>query len=216
MAWRGLALVVVIAAGAFAAVMEPWLILQGFVLVSFALLGVFAALLLRRSTRPEAVALGAARVASGLRELRRVAVSVRPQTFGFPKRTPQPVSSPRPRERKAGPPQDDQAGARQLIQRLAPPASETGDNLEPLSQREMLAELLREAEDLRSLGRLLKLDLTGYAGQVAQGLQAAQAGRLDECILSVQFANTRLRAYVQGALVKALPSFRANLALRRR
>ena len=72
------------------------------------------------------------------------------------------------------------------------------------SRRESFTELLREGEDLRTLARLLKLDLTTYGNQLTKGLASARQGRFDQCGLYLQVANERLRFQVHAALAEAL------------
>jgi hypothetical protein len=80
-------------------------------------------------------------------------------------------------------------------------------------RNEFLGRLIREGEDLQSLGRLLKIDLTVYDRLVSEALGAARVNRFAESILNLQLANERLRSLVESALAKnlsALGSARAR------
>src|SRR5207302_650568 len=103
---------------------------------------------------------------------------------------------------------EDHAMARRLAQRLAPPAPDAAVDGRRSAHHETFAELLREGEDLRALGRLLKLDLNAYGSQLAKGLAAARAGRFEQCGLYLQVANERLRFQVHAALAEELLSLR--------
>jgi hypothetical protein len=219
MAWRGLALVLVSIAGLVAAYKAPGPLLQGFVIVSFGMLGAFAALIVARSHRSSPLNRLSPFVTDTLREIRRLASRTRP--------TPAPYPAPGgvdvvqwPDEEDGGVPEVIErtaahTTARQLADRLAPRVVEVVDELGPLSPQEVVTELLREAEDLRSLGRLLRLDLTAYGNRISRGLAAARAGRLEDCALALQVANERLRAEVQAAVEKELSQARTDSAFRR-
>jgi len=97
---------------------------------------------------------------------------------------------------------------RLLSQLPAPPAPDTALDHRS-SHNETFAELLREGEDLRALGRLLKLDLTPYGNQLSKALAAARAGRFEQCGLYLQVANERLRFQVHAALAEELLSLRS-------
>lgn len=217
MAWRGTALFIVAVAGLLIALKEPGLVLQGFVLVSFAMLGVFAALVARRNGRVEPSDRRLLRVPDALRGLRRLArLRLRNPFDEFEDAEEEIVVDPRADEEQSVERPDDTDVARRLIDRLAPPASDPTDDLGPWTHEEFLAELLREGEDLRSLGRLVKSDLGAYTTQLAKGLAAARAGRYEECSLSMQLANQRLRAQLQAALARELPTLRSSLSFPRR
>jgi hypothetical protein len=215
MAWRGLALLLVAIAGLVAALRVPGLLLQIFVVASFGLLGVFAALLVVQRSNPDALSRWSPKLTDRIRDLSRFAPVPRRVPDAEVQRgrvdvvpwdddDPLPVAT-----------VDEHATARQLADKLAPRVAEIVDELGPLSPHEVIAELRREGEDLRSLGRLLRLDLTPYGSRISRALAAARAGRFEECALALQVANERLRAEVQTALEKELPRVRSGLTLRR-
>ena len=215
MAWRGLALVGLTLAGLVVALRAPGLLLQAFVIASFALLGVFVALLVVQRNHPDVLDRMSPMLTDGIREIRRLASTVRPapapddrrgriDVVPWDEEDPTPIAT-----------VDEHATARQLTDRLAPRVTEVVDELGPLSPQEIIVDLRREGEDLRSLGRLLRLDLTAYGHRISRGLAAARAGRFEECALALQVANERLRADVQAALERELPKVRSSLALRR-
>lgn len=219
MAWRGLALFLMAVGGLVFALRYPQLLLQGFVIVSFGMLGIFAALLIARHSHSNPMNRLPPFVTDSLREIRRLASLARPapaptldrrgaEAVQWPDEE-EDIAVPRVVERTAA-----HATARQLTDRLAPRFIEVVDELGPLSPQEVVTELLREAEDLRSLGRLLRLDLTGFGNRISRGLAAARAGRLEDCALALQVANERLRAEVQAAVEKALSEVRADSAHR--
>ena len=217
MAWRGTALFILAIAGLLIALKEPFLVLQGFVMVSFAMLGVFAALVARRNVSWELSARERPRLLAALRDLRRLATLRRRDLLDdFEDDRAAIEEDPWADEEQAVPHQDGPGVARDLIDRLAPPPVDPIDDLGPWSHEEFLAELLREAEDLRSLGRLVKVDLGAYTTQLAQGLAAARAGRYEECGVSLLLANQRLRAQLQDALAKEWPTHRPSLSFGRR
>jgi hypothetical protein len=217
MAWRGLALVVVSLVGLVFALRAPGLLLTVTVVASFGLLGVFAALLVVQRSRPDAIERWTPKITDGIREVRRLASAARPRPApavdnrrGRVDVVPWDEDDPRP-----APAVDGHTTARQLADRLAPRVPELVDELGPFSPQEVLLELRREGEDLRALGRLLRLDLTAYGQRIARALAAARVGRFEECALALQVANERLRAEVQAALERELPRVRSNLAFRR-
>jgi hypothetical protein len=218
MALRGLALVVVLLAGLVIAWRAPGLLLQVFVVASFSLLGVFIALLAVQRGRPDALERLTPVITDGIRKVRQRVSVARPR--------PAPAVDSRRGQVDVVPWDDDEPAppvatadghttARQLTDRLAPRIPEMADELGPYSPQEVMLELQREGEDLRALGRLLRLDLSAYGNRIARALAGARAGRFDECALALQVANERLRTEVQGALEKELPRVRSNPAFRR-
>lgn len=215
MAWRGLALILVAVAGLVFALRAPGLLLQGFVVISFGMLGIFAALLIARHNHGNPLNRLSPFVSDSLREIRRLASFAGPVPAsnldrGVPSGAQWPDEEeelvvPRVVERTAA-----HTTARQLTDRLAPRFVEVVDELGPLTPQEVVTELLREAEDLRSLGRLLRLDLTAFGNRISRGLAAARAGRLEDCSLALQVANERLRAEVQTAVETTLSEVRAD------
>lgn len=195
------------------------MLLQGFVLISFGALGVFAALLVSRAHPPNPLRRLTPFMNDTLREIRRLASGARPA--GGPRldrRGAEGVQWPDEEDDAPLPVPADlgtHGSARQLTDRLAPRVVEVVDELGPLTPQEVITELLREAEDLRSLGRLLRLDLTAYGNRISRGLAAARVGRLEDCGLALQVANDRLREEVQLAVEKELSGLRADPALRR-
>ena len=186
--------------------------LQAAVVPSFGLLGIFAVGLFRgigRSGRPDP---RIARVSERLRELRRLAAATRNEPVDAVDWDPQTVDVyPWPDEEDEQEEQEEdlvrveeQSFARRLTERLAPPAPEGIMEGRRASRRESFAELLREGEDLRTLARLLKIDLTTYGTQLNKGLAAARSGRFEQCGLYLQVANERLRFQVHSALAEAL------------
>lgn len=214
MAWRGLALVLVSIAGLMFALKAPGLLLQAFVVASFGLLGVFAALIVVGRSRPGPLVRWTPVISEGVQGIRRLASVARPvpaadrldrvNVVPWEEDDPSPVAT-----------LDEHATARQLTDRLAPRVAELVDELGPLSPQEAMIELRREGDDLRSLARLLRLDLTAYGSRISRGLAAARAGRYEECALALQVANERLRADVQEALERELPRVQSHVAFRR-
>lgn len=190
-------------------------------MVAFAVLGVFAALVARRNVGSEPPVRRLTRVPDALRELKNLLRVPRSDPFDdfddFDDVPLQAHVDPWTAREKVVDRREDQdpSVARQLVQRLAPPAGDPIDELGPLSDQEVLAELLREGEDLRSLGRLLKVDLAAYTMQLSKALSAARIGRLEECDLSLQAANVRLRQRLESAVAKELPRLK-SLSFQRR
>src|SRR5213079_1268008 len=175
--WRSTVLFIVAVAGIlFAVATRSLVVLQGLTMIAFAILGVLAVVLVRRGARSIPSDPRLARVADRLRELRRLAASARQDSLEHLDGGRQTINVyPWPEEEDVVR-VEDHAMARRLAQRLAPPAPETAVDHRP-SHNETFAELLREGEDLRALGRLLKLDLTAYGNQLSKALAAARAGR---------------------------------------
>jgi hypothetical protein len=217
MAWRGLALVLVSIAGLIFALKAPGLVLQAFVVASFALLGVFAALLVVGRNRPSPFTRWTPMIADGIRGIRNLASGGRPTASAADRQDRIDVVPWDEDEDDLAPVAtlDEHATARQLTDRLVPRVAELVDELGPLSPQEAMMELRREGDDLRSLARLLRLDLTAYGTRISRGLAAARAGRFEECALALQVANERLRAEVQAALEKELPRVQSHLPFRR-
>lgn len=191
-------------------------------MVAFAGLGVFAALVARKNVGSESPARRLTRVPDALRELKSLMRVPRWDPFDdfdFDLDDVPPQASVDPwttRQRVVEEREDqDPTVACELVERLAPLAGDPIDELLPPSHQEVLVELLREGEDLRSLGRLLKVDLDAYTKQLSKALSAARIGRLEECDLSLQFANVRLRERLESAIAKELPRFR-SLSFQRR
>lgn len=209
MHWRSAVLLIVAGAGILIAIAAPKLIvLQSLVMVSSAMLGVVAVVLVRRGARSLPSDPRIARVSQRLHELRRLAAAARQQSLANLDGNPESIAVyPWPEEEDVVR-VEDHSVARRLTERLAPPAPETSVDHRP-SHNETFAELLREGEDLRALGRLLKLDLTPYGNQLSKALAAARAGRFEQCGLYLQVANERLRFQVHAALAEELLSLRS-------
>lgn len=73
-----------------------------------------------------------------------------------------------------------------------------------LTRSEALGRLIQEGEDLQSLGRLVKIDLTVYDRLVSEALGAARMNRFEESILNLQLANERLRSLVESEFARNL------------
>ena len=195
-------------------------IVPGLVMVVFAILGALAVLFVVRALEPSPAPSVTVETDS-LRELRRLATEAKPnlrqsfgeshgpiEVYGWPE-----FEDTRQEPRTVFPSSvrgDDQTIARHLRERLAPPAPEMTPDLAPTSRQEVLSELVREGEDLRSLGRMLELDLTSYGSLLSKGLAAARVNRLDECGLILQLANEKLRVQVQAALADELFTLRTR------
>src|SRR5216117_145729 len=208
MHWRSAVLLIVAGAGILIAIAAPKLIvLQSLVMVSSAMLGVVAVVLVRRGARSQPSDPRIARVSQRLHELRRLAAA-RQQSLANLDGNPESIAVyPWPEEEDVVR-VEDHSVARRLTERLAPPAPDTALDHRS-SHNETFAELLREGEDLRALGRLLKLDLTPYGNQLSKALAAARAGRFEQCGLYLQVANERLRFQVHAALAEELLSLRS-------
>jgi hypothetical protein len=186
--------------------------LQAAIVPSFGLLAVFAIGLFRGMGRSGRQDPRIARVSERLRELRRLAAATRNEpvdTVDWERQRVDVYPWPDEEEELEEPEEDlvrveEQTLARRLTERLVPPAPEAIMDGRRSSQREGFAELLREGEDLRTLARLLKLDLTIYGNQLTKGLAAARSGRFEQCGLYLQVANERLRFQVHSALAEAL------------
>jgi hypothetical protein len=196
-------------------------IVPGLVMVVFAMLGALAVLFVVRSLEPSPVPTVTAVETDSLRELRRLATEAKPnlqQSFGETRGPIEVYGWPEFQDTRQEPRTvfpssvrgDDQTIARHLRERLAPPAPEMTPDLVPASRQEVLSELVREGEDLRSLGRMLELDLTAYGSLLSKGLAAARMNRLDECGLILQLANEKLRVQVQTALADELFTLRTR------
>lgn len=189
-------------------------------MISFGMLGVFAVLVARRNARSELSDGRLLRIPDALRELKRRATVRRRDPFDafddFEGEDENIEADPWADEEKAVKRAEDPGVARRLIDRLVPPAGDPTDDLGPWTHEEFLAELLGEGEDLRSLGRLVRLDLGTYTTQLAKSLAAARAGRYEECGLALQLANQRLRAQLEAALAKELPTLGSRPSFQRR
>jgi hypothetical protein len=190
--------------------------LMAVVVPSFGLLGLFAIGLFRGIGRSGRQDPRMARVSERLRELRRLAATARNEPVEPVAWGSQAVDVyPWPDEEEEEPQEADivrvegQSLARRLTERLAPPAPEAIMEGRRSSRRESFAELLREGEDLRTLARLLKIDLTAYGIQLTKGLDSARLGRFEQCGLYLQVANERLRFQVHSALAEALLASRS-------
>src|SRR6059058_6257175 len=209
MHWRSAVLLIVAGAGILIAIAAPKLIvLQSLVMVSSAMLGVVAVVLVRRGARSLPSDPRIARVSQRLHELRRLAAAARQQSLANLDGNPESIAVyPWPEEEDVVR-VEDHSMARRLAERLAPHAPDAAVEGRRSAHHETFAELLREGEDLRALGRLLKLDLNAYGSQLAKGLAAARAGRFEQCGLYLQVANERLRFQVHAALAEELLSLR--------
>ena len=207
--WRSTVLFIVAIAGILLAVATRSLVvLQALTMVSFALLGVFAVVLVRRGAHSIPSDPRLARVADRLRELRRLAAAARQNSLDNLDGGSQEIDVyPWPEEEDVVR-VEDHSMARRLAERLAPPAPDATVEGRRSAHHETFAELLREGEDLRALGRLLKLDLNAYGSQLSKGLAAARSGRFEQCGLYLQVANERLRFQVHAALAEELLSLR--------
>ncbi len=207
--WRSTVLFIVAVAGIlFAVATRSLVVLQALTMLAFAILGVLAVVLVRRGARSIPSDPRLARVADRLRELRRLAASARQDSLEHLDGGRQTINVyPWPEEEDVVR-VEDHSMARRLAQRLAPPAPDAAVDGRRSAHHETFAELLREGEDLRALGRLLKLDLNAYGSQLAKGLAAARAGRFEQCGLYLQVANERLRFQVHAALAEELLSLR--------
>jgi hypothetical protein len=191
--------------------------LQAAFVPSFGLLGMFAIGLFRGIGRSSRQDPRVARVSERLRELRRLAAATRNEpvdTIDFEEQTVDVYPWPDEEEEQEEQEEDlvrveEQSVARRLTERLAPPAPEAILDGRRSSRRDSFAELLREGEDLRTLARLLKIDLTAYGDQLNKGLAAARVGRFEQCGLYLQVANERLRFQVHSALAEALLASRS-------
>jgi len=187
------------------------------VVPSFGLLGLFAVGLFRGIGRSSRQDPRVARVSERLRELRRLAAATRNEPVDPVDWPSQKVDVyPWPEEdEETDEPEDDlvrveeESLARRLTERLAPPAPEGIMEGRRSTRRESFSELLQEGEDLRTLARLLKIDLTTYGTQLNKGLAAAKSGRFEQCGLYIQVANERLRFQVHAALAEALLASRS-------
>jgi hypothetical protein len=196
-------------------------LVPGLVMVVFAMLGALAVVFVMRALEASPVPTVTAVETDSLRELRRLATEARPnlqRSFGEEHGPVEVYGWPELQEARQEPHTvfpssvrgDDQTIARHLRERLAPPAPEMTPDLAPSSRQEILSELVREGEDLRSLGHMLELDLTAYGNLLSKGLAAARVNRLDECGLILQLANERLRVQIQSALADELFALRTR------
>src|SRR5437667_5587783 len=179
--WRSTVLFIVAVAGIlFAVATRSLVVLQGLTMIAFAILGVLAVVLVRRGARSIPSDPRLARVADRLRELRRLAASARQDSLEHLDGGRQTINVyPWPEEEDVVR-VEDHAMARRLAQRLAPPAPDTAVDRRHSAHHETFAELLREGEALRALGRLPQLDLDADGSQLAKGLAAARAGRFGQ------------------------------------
>lgn len=194
------------------------------VMASFAVLGLFAVPVVmklgkRRRLRPNHLA----REEHRLRRLRRLSEELEldsPGGFDEPEREIRVYHWPEVSESGQDPrflrgSLDEYSIAQNLGRRLAPPAPELPADGTQSTQKEQLAELVREGDNLKALGQLLKLDLAAYGNQLAKGIAAARRDRFEECVLILQLANERLRGEVQSSLAKNLSPLRTRTALGR-
>src|SRR5438132_97928 len=209
MPWRSTVLFIIAVAGIlFAVATRSMVVLQALTMVSFALLGVLAVVLVRRGGRSVSSDPRLSRVADRLRELRRLAAAARADSLERLDGGRETIDVyPWPEEEDVVR-VEDHSMARRLAERLAPHAPDAAVEGRRSAHHETFAELLREGEDLRALGRLLKLDLNAYGNQLAKGLAAARSGRFEQCGLYIQVANERLRFQVHAALAEELLSLR--------
>jgi hypothetical protein len=210
-----LLLIVLIAATAFGVSLlgAPSLAVQIFVTVAFALLGLFTVLLLKRNLFPALADRTRLWGRDTFRQLRRMTSSiVQGPSTPFPElagpievyETPEDA-----REIRT----DQSEVARRLVERLVPRVPE---DARVQKRNEFLGRLIREGEDLQSLGRLLKIDLTVYDRLVSEALGAARMNRFAESILNLQLANERLRSLVESALAKNLSALGSARARKRK
>lgn len=186
--------------------------LQAFVLVSFAVIGLLAVVLVSKSLQPVATMGGAADRFGGSAAIRRLldgpaAVRSGGGTPAIEARAPSEM------EDEADLLMDEAALARRLLGRIAatPPGMQAGTAV----GRTVLAGLVREGENLRLLARLLRIDLTSYRAQMEEGLAAAARKRFDECAELLRIANDRLRETLEFAFAEQLTSLRPRPLLER-
>jgi hypothetical protein len=190
----------------------PSLAIQIFVTVAFALLGLFTVLLVKRNLFPALADRTRLWGRDTFRQLRRMTSSiVQGPSTPFPElagpievyETPEDA-----REIRT----DQSEVARRLVERLTPRVPEDSRGQK---RNEFLGRLIREGEDLQSLGRLLKIDLIVYDRLVSEALGAARVNRFAESILNLQLANERLRSLVESALAKNLSALGSARARKR-
>jgi hypothetical protein len=209
-----LLLIVLIAATAFGVSLlgAPSLAIQIFVTVAFALLGLFTVLLVKRNLFPALADRTRLWGRDTFQQLRRMTSSiVQGPSTPFPElagpievyETPEDA-----REIRT----DQSEVARRLVERLTPRVPEDARGQK---RNEFLGRLIREGEDLQSLGRLLKIDLIVYDRLVSEALAAARVNRFAESILNLQLANERLRSLVESALAKNLSALGSARARKR-
>src|SRR5438046_5913532 len=114
MHWRSAVLLIVAGAGILIAIAAPKLIvLQSLVMVSSAMLGVVAVVLVRRGARSLPSAPRIARVSQRLHELRRLAAAARQQPLANPDGNPEAIAVyPRPQEEDVVRAEDHPAASR--------------------------------------------------------------------------------------------------------
>jgi len=184
--------------------------LPAVVMVSFAVLGLFAFSLVRRNVHGLPRLFRDSWDFDDLRDILRRPSAVHGESVDTPEILRGPIEVFPRQEAEEDTKMDEHALARHLTAVLATPTVERESAGPRAVSREFLAELVRESKDLQALGRLLKLDLTNYGTQLSKGLSAARNDRLAECALVLQLANERLRARVQGALAKELSPLKSR------
>jgi len=213
---RNILLLVAAAAGLVATIKAPGLVLEGSILISSAMLGIFAVLVVQRRTAPALSSPRLAGLSDHLEQLKRLAVAAKRAPLAALDDVERVRIEPWPEEEVEGPSLGGSSIARQLSDRLAPPADRSVSDGPHASVREKLSEQLREGEDLRRLGQLLKLNLDAYGHRVSKGLACARAGRFDQCVIVLQVANARLRSQVESALEGEVGTLRTEAAFRYR
>src|SRR5438874_9326953 len=153
MHWRSAVLLIVAAAGILIAIAAPKLVvLQSLVMVSSAMLGVVAVVLVRRGARTLPSDPRIARVSQRLRELRRLAAVARQQSLANLDGNPESIAVyPWPEEEDVVR-VEDHSVARRLRERLAPPAPETSVDHRP-SPPDTCAQPPPDGAHLRALRR---------------------------------------------------------------
>lgn len=213
---RSTLLLVAAAGGLIAAVKAPGLVLEGSILISSAMLGIFAVLLVQRRTSPSLANPRLAALSDRLEQLKHLAAAAKRAPLADLDDVERIRIEPWPEEELEGPSLGESSIARQLSDRLAPPADSLVNEDSRSSVRAALSEQLREGEDLRRLGQLLRLNLDAYGHRVSKGLACARAGRFDQCVVVLQIANARLRSQIESALEGEVSTLRTEAAFRYR
>jgi hypothetical protein len=188
------------------------LVVQVVVVVAFALLGLLTVLLARRTVLPVLADRTKSWGRDTFRELRRLTSSiVQGPSTPFPELAGPVEVYEWPEDAKKI--RSDQSGvAHRLVDRLVPRLPE---DVRGKSRSDVLARLIQEGEDLQSLGRLVKIDLSPYDRLVSEALGAARKNRFAEAILNLQLANERLRSMIESALAKELATLASARARER-
>jgi len=179
-------------------------LLGAFVLLALLVLAGFAAVVVSRSVRAELVPDVEVEQLKDIGQLRRLAAHYGLSRLGTAHDLRRRIASYHWRERQIEgiAMEDKEHLGRALVERLVRQPTLASPGESNRANRRALRRLVDEAGDLGILARLLRIDVSAYGALAGKAREAAEEGRLRDCVLIVQLANERLRAALEAEITK--------------